>query len=241
MDAINIKKHQKPKFNLYKLIHKYTRSQICTIMRLAGNVDFHDANERSNFIERFKSLIDFLDDHSYREENYIHPLLKEIKSQHLQLIERNHSELNLITSNLKKILCEADARFDSYNFYLDFTQFQALYFSHLIEEERILMPELNKHFNDEKLMRVSGQIFSSMPIDVMVEITKNMLLVINHQERAVLFSDMKEAMPVGQFKAMCGLACEVLDKTQSDKLFNAIGLNEYYLSEDLAEKQNIFA
>lgn len=217
--------------NLYKLIHKYARHAINSVTEQAANCDFSNKMERENFIIQFNALFSFLDDHAQREDTYFHPLLKEINSQQLDPIEKDHQMLSIMSDNLKKSLESIDSSDDAYRFYLDFVQFQSSYFNHLDDEETKIMPELHEHFDDKKLNKASDQVLKTMPRDVMIQVTKGMLPAINHSERVMVFLLMKASMPAEPFKGMCLLARSSLAQKQADQLFKAIGVDEIFLGE----------
>ena len=208
--------------NLYKLTHKYLRIEIGDTAKLAGSTDFNDETERHQFVARFKALTELLHDHAMREETYIHPLLKECKNKALTQTEKEHQSLEqqitLLTINLEKIENQQTA----YQFYLDLTQFYADYLQHLISEERLLLPELQKQCSDDQLNIASKNILADMPKEAMISITKGMLTAINHPERAHMFKAMKAGMPPAVFAHFLSLASDVLQPEQMQKLCLAL-------------------
>lgn len=210
------------RFNIYKLIHKYARREINRLTELAGKTDLSSLECRKDFSVAFATLKSFLEDHAKREDIFIHPLLKACKSLFLAPIEDEHKQLHkklyALTDSLEKISSAPE----SYQFYLNFAQFQANYLHHLDKEETILLPELHKNFDDVQLMAVNQQLLQNMPFEIVTTITKGMLLAITHAERVEIYTAMKKNMPLQPFNVMCQLAREILTESETQRLFTEV-------------------
>lgn len=217
------------KYNLYSVIHKYARHEINRVTELAGSIDFSDPKDRATFVTELENLFDFLDDHSNREDLFIHPLLKKIKSTHLETLEDEHKSLDADANHLKEDLKKSQTEQEWYAFYLKFVQFQVAYFKHLHDEETKIMLELQASFSNDSLHEVSRELMKDMPREKMIAITKVMLPIINHLERVPMYLGMKASMPHELFKEICQLAQASLSQDDAHKLFTAIGIKPSFL------------
>lgn len=216
-----MEKEPKPRHNLYKLIHKYARQEINRVSELAGSTDFSITVEKEYFKEQFRKLILFLDDHASREDTYIHPLLEQADSTILPVVNKEHEVLDSMLKELDEKVAGIYTSEDSYQFYLDLVQFQAAYYNHLENEERIILLELHKNYTDEELDKTNAKLMQSMTKKDVIEITKGMLPALNHQERVKIFTLMKQSMPQGPLMNMCHLACSVLSNNEFQSVMQA--------------------
>jgi hemerythrin-like domain-containing protein len=210
------------RFNIYSLIHKYARAEIGRAVEQSGATDFEIFSQKENFLSTFSDLVGFLNDHAKREEKYIHPLLKQCKSNLLEGVESEHARLDKQLNELVIKAPKLTGKF-SYPFYLDFSLFQSAYLLHLNYEERELLPELHQNFSDEALMQAHKEMMDTMPNADLIKITRGMLPVITHTERCEIFSIMQSSMPEAVFNKMCELASDSLEDAHSSLLFEEIG------------------
>lgn len=212
------------KLNLYKLIHKYLRSELNKITQDAGSTDLTNPEQKAFFFSRFKLLATSLQEHARLEDAHFHPLLKECGSPLLEEVEREHAKLD---SDLEQLIAAEQQITNpslTYQFYLDLIVYQTNYFSHLDAEETKLLPALHTHFDNDRLLFANQQVLRSMSRERMISVTKGMLPVINHQERVEVYSSMKKSgMPPEAFSGMCRLASTTLTPDEAIKLFEEIG------------------
>lgn len=234
--------NQLPRHNIYKIIHKYARAEINRVVTLGGCTDPINEKEIAYFKQQFNDLIDFLNDHAYREDNYIHPLLKETNSTTLLSVEKEHHQLDVMIKQLQSSLDRVMCPEIFYQFYLDLVNFQSAYYNHLNSEERQLLIDLQNKFSDEKLEEISKELMKGIPPESVIKITKGMLPVINHTERVEIFSSMKLSMPPKILKNMCDLACSVLDSVQFSKLIEEarIDYNNINSKENTVKENTLF-
>ncbi len=219
-------KETKHRENIYKIIHKYARAEINRVTVLAGCTDPANDQELNHFKQEFADLIAFLNDHAFREEKYIHPLIKESNSIELDLIEKEHHQLDSMLNNLQDFLKVPLTHEHFYQFYLDLIVFQSAYYNHLNNEERKLFPYLHENSSDEQLDKVNSQLLKEIPQEAVVKITKVMLPVINHAERVKIFSEIKATAPQQVLVGMRELAHSVLTANQFNKLLNDACIND---------------
>ncbi|PLY42134.1 hypothetical protein CSZ94_12210 [Janthinobacterium sp. ROICE36] len=215
------------RFNLYKIMHKYIRSEINCLAELCGKTDFLDERESTLLKTGFDNLFELLSSHAENEDKYIHPLLEEIKSDQLPGVMKQHGILEALFLDLKNNLdCLLNSTTineeDVDNFYLKLIQFQSLYFNHLDDEETKITPELYRNFKDDRLVNANSLMLRNMSAHRMIAVTKGMLSKINHQELVAIYSEMKKAMPAEAFKQMCALAKESLETEPFEKMIKFV-------------------
>ena len=215
----------KQRENIYKIIHKYARAEINRVTVLAGCTDPSNDEEFAHFKQEFAELVSFLDDHAFREEKYIHPLVENANSVELAHIEKEHHQLDLMLKNLQDYLKSSLSHEQFYQFYLDLILFQSAYYNHLNNEERKLFTYLSVNASGEDLDKVNTQLLKDIPQEIVVKITKVMLPVINHTERVKIFSDIKATAPKQVLFGMCDLAQSVLTDNQFNKLIKDACIN----------------
>jgi hypothetical protein len=110
------------------------------------------------------------------------------------------------------------------HFYLNFVEFQSSYFYHLSAEEKNVTPVLHNNFNDARLRQANAEMLKNMAPHRFTEVTIGILKKINHQERSLIYSEMKNAMPPEVFAQMYGLAKVALSDNEFQKLTSVLNL-----------------
>lgn len=215
------------RFDVYKIIHKYARSTLTNALVEAGKADFTQESVRKQFVATIAELVEFLEDHAKREDDYIHPLLKKCDDLKLSEVEGQHTELGQETELLLTHAKEIKDNDDGQRFYLQLAKFISSYFAHLNMEETELALVLHSNYSDAELAKMNGELMRNMPQEYNIRITRKMLPILNHHDRVYIYSAMKDSpMPRPAFQFFCKLASEALEREQAVKLFNDIGIEK---------------
>lgn len=171
------------RFDLYGLIHKAQRKYLFELSVAIGKANPADEMQCKNIASRITDMIAHIEEHSYHEESFIHPLYAEIGRQDVLLNEAHH-QIHEQFELLKQLSTNREME----KLYAEFNRFVANYLLHTDEEERLQAEILWKHFDDQRLMGVIAQFSANKPEEFTRTALEFMAPALNIQELMKLFS-----------------------------------------------------
>lgn len=206
------------RFDLYAPVHKGLRLALSSLCYQAGSVDSSDDERVHAFVEEFRRVGVILESHSRDEDAHINEFYEQYAPETLHQLEAQHSGLEQKLEKLIVLVEELDpSKLPAqrqklwYQISKDLNRFAAEYLLHLEHEEGPGMEALWKHLTDEQLKEISLKIRSSIPPHAMSIFMHYMIPAISHQERVVMFSDIKKFAPKEAYEGMSRLAQSRLD------------------------------
>jgi Hemerythrin HHE cation binding domain len=85
-------------------------------------------------------------------------------------------------------------------------EFFADYLAHINEEERTVVPAIDRHFSTEQIVAMRRQVEESMPVERLTEFLGWMLPALNANELTGIFAELKRGAPAEVLGFMTGLA-----------------------------------
>jgi len=192
--------------------HKFVIPFINDVTRLIARTDFQDEEQLKVVRERVNNVIGMLQGHAEHEEKAFHLLLEAKGSTVHQSIMKDHADharlFDHIEASLKDISTagtgEEKIRL-GYAFYLQFREFEANNMNHINDEERVIMPELQRLYTDEELRAVEAKIYHKMEPDHMIHMMKVIFPYMDSVDHLVFLSDIQIATPDKFKNAICGI------------------------------------
>lgn len=218
------------RFDLYAPVHKGIRLALSGLCRQAGSVDSSDDEGVNAFVEEFRQVVVILESHSRDEDAHINESYEKYAPETLRELEEEHSGLEQKLGKLIELVNQLEiseqhpARHPNiwHEIGKALNRFTAEYLIHLEREEGPGMTALWKHMTDEQLKVISINIRSSIPPQAMAIFMYYMIPAISHQERAVMFGDMKKFAPKEAYEGMRRLAESRLDPNSWARLQAAL-------------------
>lgn len=177
----------------YTLIHKAQRKHLYELITLAGRIDWNAAATVCVLRDDTQALIRHLRAHAQHEEQFIHPLLRQVPGT-CEPLETEHRELEAALDALDEAirnLADGDAQ-QGLRFYRSLATFASIYTAHLAHEEANL-PALWKHCSDTELAAMMTAFKNSRPLDEAIADLIFMLPALNPGELKKVLVGLKSA------------------------------------------------
>lgn len=207
----------RPRVNLYFLIHKAQRAHLFDLSAKIGRADFSDAMEANVIQQELRDMIQHLREHAINETTFVHPLFEEVGNQ-VDSIDEGHEDLEKELDKLQAMLNTKQWN----QLYSALNRFIALYLTHLDEEESLQEEVLWKHFDDARLDAALTAFKKSRSPGQMMEDIKFMIPAMSIPELTKMFREIKAHAPVAAFQIVCKIAEGNLDPIRWSKLHQQI-------------------
>lgn len=180
--------------------HKFIISLFSDLVKKVGVLDFGDIPCVSELHGEVKKLADMLHSHATYEETRLMKLLIERGSPLMKAINEQHQsheqEFEGILAQIDAIKSEPEVekRFElGYRLYLVLRKLFADMLLHLDDEERLIMPELQRLMTDDEIKAVEHDTYAKMLPEHMVQMMRALIPYFNPDDRSVFFLDMYKA------------------------------------------------
>lgn len=181
--------------------HKYVIFAVTELERLIAKTDFTNDSEVKLVATELASIQKMLHFHAKHEDKF-HQLLQEKNSHVHHAIEADHQEHSRIFDNLQKKLGAILARGNNderillgRDLYLSYREFEAQNLRHLNEEERVLMPELQRLYSDDELMKIEADTYELMTTEDMVHMITVLFPHMNTEDHQAFFHEIEITQP----------------------------------------------
>ena len=196
----------KSRYRVYRE-HKYVQSFLAELENYIAKVDFRSDIQLATLAEKVSDLSELMNGHAEHEDKTIHQLLRNKGSQvqaHIEDDHRAHShiftDLQRKLENIKKASSSDQRLALGYDFYLSFREFEAKNLEHINEEERIIMPELQRLYTDEELRQgIDFKIYQSMTAEQMFHMLKVLFPQYNVDDKLAFLKDILDASQSEKF------------------------------------------
>lgn len=168
-----------------------------------AKTDFSDPEQTSNLKVKFCDFVKLLDMHAEHEDNIYHPMLQNKESALFQQMAKEHHVLEEKLKTLGKTLelalavglSEEEQHSRGEKFYLDYTSYLIAYFTHLLQEELVVMPALQAHYSDDDLRAVTLNTYGKMSSEQIVGMLKSLYPYLNRYQKQVFLDDIYKGYP----------------------------------------------
>lgn len=200
------------KVDLYTVIHKAQRVHMFELGAKIGRLDHSDKQATEDVLQELKSFITHIREHGQNEDNFIHPMFREI-GDYAAPLDEEHDELDKELDKLEKV--------DIENLYPAFNRFIAIYLLHQDEEEELQRTVLWKHFDNDRLQAAFEAFKASRSPAQNVEDLKFILPGLSIRELAAIFESIK-ASSQQAFQGSCKIAEGMLEPSRFAALMSTI-------------------
>lgn len=203
--------------DLYTVIHKAQRAHMFALGTKIGKTDFSDARAAEDVARELKAFIQHIREHGQNEDNFIHPMFRELGDHAVDALDEEHHDLDKELDKLEKVVDNKDWE----KLYPEFNRFIATYLMHQDEEEGLQESVLWKHFDDDRLIKAFMEFQASRSPSQNVEDLKFILPGLSIPELAPIFQGIKAANPQG-FQGACKMAEMAMEPSRFAELCKVI-------------------
>lgn len=216
------------RYDLYGPIHKALRAWSVDILIKLGRADWqHNDSARKTLAELSEHLAIHWS-HIEHENQFIHPVLARLEpgsdapaaAEHdrhadaLRQLEAAVEALNLARPEAREAL--------GYALYLQFTQFLAIDFEHMHDEETRHMAILWAHLTDAEIAAIEHQIIASQSPQEAMQVLSWMLPNLTAAQRAEKFAGLRAAAPPPVVAAVTDLLTARLTDFEMKRLWEKV-------------------
>lgn len=189
--------------NFYSHVHRFMRNFLSAFGTTIAKTDFSDIEQTIHLKNEFSALTKLLDIHAQYEDKAYHPLLQEKEPKLLLKVETEHKNLDIklqligemFDAALENGLSEEEQHVRGESFYLSYMTYLTEYFEHLLQEELVLMPALQKHYSDDDLRAVVFKTYAQMSSEQIIEMLKGLYPHLNRYQKQVFLDDIYIGFP----------------------------------------------
>jgi hypothetical protein len=181
--------------------HKYVLFAVTELERLIAKTDFTINAAVEKIVTELTSIQEMLHFHAQHEDKF-HTLLRAKNSQVHYSIEQDHRyHVGIFTALQQKLstilACTAqDERILlGRDFYLAYREFEVENLRHLNEEERVIMPELQRLYPDSELMKIEADTYERMTVEEMDDMIGVLFPQMNADDHQAFLQDIKKIQP----------------------------------------------
>ena len=220
----------KPRYELYRPIHKALRAFMSDTLSVVGRMDANDEHDVAAALEQVRSLLAMLTIHLEDENRFVHAAMDARRPGSAAHTSRDHvehecalAELRSVTDGIEQA-AGAQREALAFSLYTRLALFVAENLEHMHVEERDNMAVLWAEYSDEELAGIEHAIVASVPPAVMGTAARWFMAGLNHAERVGWFSGMRHGAPPAVFEGMLAIARSNLSARDWAKLASALAL-----------------
>jgi hypothetical protein len=220
----------KPRYELYRPIHKALRAFMGDTLAVVGRMDTNDQHDVSAALAQTRSLIAVLTIHLEDENRFVHAAMEARRPGSAAHTSRDHVEHECALAELKSMIeavesaAGAERERLAFSLYSRLALLAAENLVHMHVEERENMAVLWAAYSDEELGAIEHQIVASVPPAVMGTAARWFMAGLNHAERVGWFQGMRAGAPPAVFEGMLAIARGNLSSRDWTKLASALAL-----------------
>ncbi len=205
-----------PRFDLLTTIHKALRAMIYETGGALQTADFADEQGAGRAVDGLEPVLGLLQEHHDLEEQFVFPRVKPFEPQLVDELQAQHQEVEGLLGIAGGALDgarTADARSRAaagVDLNRRYNELTALYLQHLAHEEATLLPATWKHFDDDQLGAIQGEIMASMPPERLMQSLEWMFKGLNRLELVGILGGAKATMPPPALDGVRALGAQIL-------------------------------
>ncbi|MDF2180347.1 hypothetical protein P2G88_18980 [Aliiglaciecola sp. CAU 1673] len=192
---------QAQRHNIYTLIHKGIRRQLCHCMNALGALDYKDNHAVITVMEELSEVLVFCQQHLEHENTFIHPILLQLQptlslqsvhdhEEHEISILKLHRQVLSIRNNVGQVVAS-----DILDLYRNFALFVAENLLHMHDEETHNANLLMRHLSDQEILAIEHRLVSSLTPQQSEQSLNLILAACTHQERSALLQELSAVFP----------------------------------------------
>lgn len=201
--------------------HKGLRNLMAQVSMVIGQTEFGDPDSVSLLQAKGRDLFHLLQLHTHEEDTHVLAPLEQRAPGAAAEDLAQHEILAARADGLRDTLAGFDgtqSNEQGQQYLLDFTDFQADYLKHMVEEERVTEPVVMAHFTDEELIADQVAISQEMPFPDLLLWFRYIAPARRISENAQVLAGFHAAAPPEAFAAVRETLREVLSEQVFDEL-----------------------
>jgi hypothetical protein len=200
--------------DLYTTIHKALRSMLYELGSKLQKNDFTDDTATRELLSQMRKYLELFNDHAQSEERAIHPELRKVEPGLVDKLEKDHRQIEhnadvaiVIAAEIEQpgspdeLITAGERLHGAFNDYI------AFFITHINFEESTSRPTLWRHFTDDQLAAIRGNIMSSLSPEQSMVFVGGIFSSSDVNELARMVAEMKSSpMPADAKEAIMRLA-----------------------------------
>jgi Hemerythrin HHE cation binding domain len=220
------------RYNIYVNIHKALRAFLCETLVAAGRVDADDDGEVAALLDQARALHVILSAHIEHENRFLHTAMEARQPGSSADAARDHAEHECALRKLRQAIdAVGDTRGSartaaSSQLYRRLALCVAENFEHMHLEETQNHAVLCTHYSDAEIHGIEAALVATLSPEIAAVSTRWMIPWVNHAERVVLLTGMRQKAPPEVFEGALAIAKSYLNARDWDKLVRKLALTQ---------------
>lgn len=216
------------RYNIYNDIHKTLRYFMSDTLHRAARMDADDAADVAAGLAQVRELLAVLDGHLRHENDFVHAAMEARCPGSAAGTEHEHGDHCAAIDTLRTLCTRVEAAGGPVravqigHLQRSLAVFVGENYVHMHEEETENNAVLWRYYTDEELAGIEQAIVATIPPGENAVLMKWMLPALNPAERANLLRGMRAHAPAPVFEGVFGMARQILDARDSEKLLLAL-------------------
>lgn len=201
------------RYNIFYLVHKGLRQMLYQTAGQLQQTDFSNADEAATLLLQMEDVLNLFDEHAATEDHFILPAIENYEPAAATLFEEEHMQDHALGNRLRALLnmfhhaVSSDEKKEMGSAVrLAFTEFLVFNIQHMAKEEQLLNNLLWRHYTDEQLESVTGQILAHLPANTIIKNNAWMMRALSNNEIAGWLKKVKDQAPEPVFEQLLCLA-----------------------------------
>ena len=168
-------------------------------------------------VEQLKQVLLYFDEHAENEDQFILPHIRKHNATLIDELEKDHDIDHRLTRTLFDQAQEWETAVTArqreaigQRICFAFSEFIAFNLYHMNKEENVLLFLLWKHYTDEEIRQMEGQILASIPPQTLMAESRWMMRSINDKEVVEWLGNIRQGAPTEVFNSFLQMAEEEL-------------------------------
>jgi hypothetical protein len=216
-----------PAPDLFTHVHKGLRHGLFGAVELLGRTDWSDPTAIGDATAKWTELDAQLTAHALHEDDFIFAMLEAHRPGATAALHADHHTIDGLQHAAAEAVAHAAANAsaaDGLHAYRLATELAGAYLSHLLDEERTVMPAILECCSVEEIEACRRALLATVPPNEAAVTQRWILLSLDHPTRVGLLTGARRSMPPEAFAALLTLARHVLpahDLTRLDAALTA--------------------
>jgi len=193
------------RYNIFNQIHKGLRGLLYDTALAIQQTDM-SSDAGAEVLARITTVIEVFEAHAHSEDKYLLPMIQKHDAAIVLDFEKDHDMDHQFSETLADLIgawykaaTKSDRQKIGLSIFYAFNEFVAFNLYHMNREESTLLLAIWKHYTDEELHEVTGQIVANIPHDILMTESLWMMRSLNDPEIAGWLTEIRMGAPTEVF------------------------------------------
>jgi Hemerythrin HHE cation binding domain len=217
------------RYNIFHEVHKGLRTLLYETAIQIQQTDFINKEEAELVMEEIKNGLELFDKHAHSEDRFVFAAIQPYEPAVVDAFEQEHVKdhalgecLATLVDTFSNAVSDDEKLRNGNLLYQAFIEFMIFNLQHMAKEEDIINKILWRHYTDEALKGITGNIIANIAPLQMAQFTKWMMKGLSNYEIAGWLKEVKNTAPDFVFQSLMQCAMQELNAQRLQLVQEAI-------------------